>query len=121
MKLLLAEDDPHNRDMLSRRLLRRGYEVLMAENGQQAVERAIETPPDLILMDIAMPVLDGWQAMQRIRTAHPRLPVIVLSAHSLADDRKRALATGACAYLSKPVDFDLLLQTISQQLHHPVS
>jgi two-component system, cell cycle response regulator DivK len=114
MKLLLAEDDPHNRDMLSRRLHRRGYEVLATEDGQQAVERTLNESPDLILMDIAMPVLNGWQAMERIRSIRPHLPIIVLSAHSLADDRERALASGACAYLSKPVDFDLLLQTIAR-------
>ena len=113
-KLLLAEDEPQNRDMLSRRLRRRGYEVLAAGDGLQAVERALNESPDLILMDIAMPGLNGWQAMARIRAVQPQLPIIVLSAHSLADDRERALASGACAYLSKPVDFDLLLQAIAR-------
>lgn len=113
-KLLLAEDDANNRDMLSRRLRRRGYEILATKDGLQAVESALNESPDLILMDIAMPALNGWQAMERIRAVRPQLPIIVLSAHSLVDDRERALASGACAYLSKPVDFDLLLQMIDR-------
>lgn len=116
MKLLLAEDDPRSRDMLVRRLRRRGFEVLEAADGQQAIDLALQARPQLVLMDIAMPKIDGWEAMAHIRRAAPEIPVVVLSAHSLAADRTRALQAGACAYLSKPVDFERLLAIIGHQL-----
>ncbi|PKY11281.1 hypothetical protein B1757_05710 [Acidithiobacillus marinus] len=114
MIVLVAEDDPRNRDMLVRRLIRRNYTVMEAENGLQAIEQVKRQKPDIILMDIAMPIVNGWEALEKIRFLYPEVPIIILSAHSMIDDQRRAITAGAAAYLSKPIDFERLLNTIEQ-------
>jgi CheY-like chemotaxis protein/anti-sigma regulatory factor (Ser/Thr protein kinase) len=116
--ILLVEDNEMNRDMLSRRLEKRGYRVLTAGDGAEAVERARAAGPDLILMDMGLPVLDGWEATRQIRAdpATRRVPVIGLSAHALPADRDRALAAGADDFDTKPVDFAQLLAKIEALL-----
>lgn len=114
MKLLLAEDDERNRDMLARRLRRRGFEVIEATNGQEAIDIALQTSPAAILMDLAMPHMNGWEAIDRIRSNDPKIPILVLTANSLSGERERALDLGAQAYLTKPVDFEMLLDVIAQ-------
>src|SRR5690606_23022600 len=114
MKILLVEDNEMNRDMLSRRLLRRGHEVVMAVDGQAAVSAAVEQLPDLVLMDMGLPVMDGWEATRRIkadaRTAS--IPVIALTAHAMAEDRERALEAGCDDFDTKPVDLARLIGKI---------
>ncbi|EHK53133.1 response regulator [Allomesorhizobium alhagi] len=117
-RILLVEDNEMNRDMLSRRLSRRGFEVLIAENGQSGVELTISERPDLILMDMSLPVMDGWEATRRIKAdpATSRIPVIALSAHAMTSDREMALAAGCDDYDSKPVDLSRLVMKIEQLL-----
>ena len=114
MKILLVEDNELNRDMLSRRLERRGYEVVVALEGQQAVDLAASAAPDLILMDMSLPVMDGWEAARRIRDGNgtARIPIIALTAHAMAGDRERALAAGCDDYDTKPIDLPRLLGKI---------
>jgi two-component system, cell cycle response regulator DivK len=114
-KILLVEDNEMNRDMLSRRLTRKGFEVVMALDGQQAVEAAAAQNPDLILMDMSLPVIDGWEATRRIKAAAATsgIPVIALTAHAMADDRDKALAAGCDDYDTKPVDLPRLLDKIN--------
>jgi CheY-like chemotaxis protein len=113
-KILLVEDNEMNRDMLSRRLVKKGYELVMAMDGEQAVEMAGTESPDLILMDISLPGLDGWEATRRIK-ARPEtrsIPVIALTAHAMAGDREKCLAAGCDDYDTKPVEFKRLLEKI---------
>jgi two-component system, cell cycle response regulator DivK len=114
-KILLVEDNEMNRDMLSRRLTRKGFEVVMALDGQQAVEAAAAQSPDLILMDMSLPVIDGWEATRRIKAAAATsgIPVIALTAHAMADDRDKALAAGCDDYDTKPVDLPRLVEKIN--------
>jgi CheY-like chemotaxis protein len=114
-KILLVEDNEMNRDMLSRRLIRKGYEVVMAIDGQQAVEAASSLSPDLILMDMSLPVIDGWEATRQIKAAPDTraIPVIALTAHAMSDDRDKALQAGCDDYDTKPVDLPRLLDKIS--------
>ena len=114
-KILLVEDNEMNRDMLSRRLIRKGYEVVMALDGQQAVEAANSQSPDLILMDMSLPVIDGWEATRQIKAAPATraIPVIALTAHAMSDDREKALEAGCDDYDTKPVDLPRLLDKIS--------
>lgn len=117
-KILLVEDNEMNRDMLSRRLERRGYQVVIATDGQEGVARAVEEKPDLILMDMSLPVKDGWTATREIK-ADARLaatPVIALTAHAMSGDRERAMEAGCDDYDTKPVEFDRLLSKIQQLL-----
>ncbi len=117
-KLLLVEDNEMNRDMLSRRLERKGFQVVMAVDGQQGVELARSESPDLILMDMSLPVLDGWEATRRIK-AEPKtsaIPVIALTAHAMAGDRQKALDAGANDYDTKPVELPRLLEKIQALL-----
>ena len=116
--ILLVEDNPLNRDMLTKRLQRKDYEVTWAENGQIAVEKAKSEKPDLILMDLSLPVMDGWQATQMIKgdEATKSIPIIVLTAHAMPDDREKALAIGADEYDTKPIDFKGLLEKINALL-----
>ncbi|AEH84088.1 response regulator (plasmid) [Sinorhizobium meliloti WSM1022] len=117
-KILLVEDNEMNRDMLSRRLSRRGFDVLIAENGKAGVELAESQKPDLILMDMSLPVMDGWEATRRIK-ANPltsAIPVIALTAHAMASDREMALEAGCDDYDSKPVDLPQLVRKIEQLL-----
>ena len=117
-KILLVEDNEMNRDMLSRRLTRRGYEVVMATDGQEGVNLAASSAPDVILMDMSLPVIDGWEATKRIKAdpATSALPVIALTAHAMSGDREQALAAGCDDYDTKPIEFDRLLGTIAAQL-----
>ena len=115
MRLLLAEDNTLNRDMLARRLRRRGHEVIETSNGGQALERsAVMPPPDAVLLDLDMPVIDGWGVLRALRDMGLNMPVLILSAHSLKEDRRRATELGVAAYLSKPLDFDELLLRLAQ-------
>ncbi len=113
-KILLVEDNETNRDMLSRRLLRKGYDVVMAEDGEQAVRMATSECPDLILMDMSLPVLDGWEATRRVKSgeATRSIPVIALTAHAMAGDRERALEAGCDDYDTKPIELPRLLDKI---------
>ena len=118
MKLLLVEDNEMNRDMLSRRLLRRGYEIVMAVDGGEGVEMAGSTQPDLILMDMSLPVIDGWEATRRIKAAEAtrHIPIIGLTAHAMAGDREKAIEAGCDDYDTKPVELDRLIAKIQALL-----
>ena len=111
-KVLLVEDNEMNRDMLSRRLTRNGYDVLIAVNGQEGVDMAGSEKPDLILMDMSLPVLDGWEATRRLKAdpATAAIPVIALTAHAMDSDREKALAAGCDDFDTKPIDLPRLLE-----------
>ena len=111
MRILLIEDNEMNRDMLSRRLMRSGYEVLLANDGQAGIDTAQKERPDLILMDMSLPVIDGWEATRRIKAndASRRIPVIALTAHAMAGDREKAMEVGCDDYDTKPVEIARLL------------
>lgn len=113
-KILLVEDNEDNRDMLSRRLERKGYSVVMAIDGQEGVDMAASETPDVILMDMSLPVIDGWEATRMIKsgTTTAQIPVIALTAHAMASDRDKALEAGCDDYDTKPVDFQRLLSKI---------
>jgi two-component system, cell cycle response regulator DivK len=117
-KILLVEDNEMNRDMLSRRLGRRGFTVVLAEDGQQGVDLARAERPDLILMDMSLPVKDGWEATREIKADAElaRIPVIALTAHAMAGDRERVLAAGCDDYDTKPIELDRLLGKIDALL-----
>jgi len=117
-KILLVEDNEMNRDMLSRRLKRRNFEVRIAEDGARALTEAAEFGPDLILMDMSLPVIDGWEATRRLKAdpATAAIPVIALTAHAMVSDREAALAAGCDDYDSKPVDLPRLLGKIDALL-----
>ena len=110
-KVLLVEDNEMNRDMLSRRLKRKGYEVLIAVDGQQGVEMAGSESPELILMDMSLPVLDGWDATRQLKAAPETqaIPIIALTAHAMAGDREQALEAGCDDYDIKPIELKRLL------------
>ncbi|MCZ6754948.1 MAG: response regulator [Gemmatimonadetes bacterium] len=117
-KILLVEDNEMNRDMLSRRLIRKGYEVDMAVDGRQGVEMAATGAYDLVLMDMGLPDIDGWEATRQIR-AHPAvgtIPIIALTAHAMAGDREKALEAGCDDYDTKPIELPRLLGKIEGQL-----
>ena len=117
-KILLVEDNEMNRDMLSRRLQRKGYEVIIAQDGEQALALAPLEEPDLILMDVSLPTMDGWQVTQLLKrhksTRH--VPVIALTAHALSSDRERAFEVGCDDYDTKPVEFARLSEKIENLL-----
>ena len=115
-KVLLVEDNELNRDMLSRRLQRRGYDVSLAFDGQHALDQAAAVQPDVILMDMDLPVLNGWDATKKLRgdPALRDIPVIALTAHALPADRQRAMEAGCDGYQSKPIEFADLLEKIEQ-------
>jgi len=116
--ILLVEDNEMNRDMLSRRLRKRGFEVAMAVEGVQGVEMAKSSSYDLILMDMSLPGLDGWEAARQLRAdpATARVPIIALTAHAMSGDREKALDAGCNDYDTKPVDLERLLAKIEQLL-----
>jgi CheY-like chemotaxis protein len=122
-KLLLVEDNEMNRDMLTRRLQRRGYEIITAVNGHEAVASAGAHSPDLILMDMSLPILDGWQATRVIKgaTGTRDIPVIALTAHALREDREQALAAGCDEFETKPVDLEVLIRKVELLLTRPLS
>ncbi len=117
-KILLVEDNEMNRDMLSRRLERKGYEVVIAVDGQAGVDMASSAGPDLILMDLSLPVMDGWEATRRIKAdaATQNIPVIALTAHAMAGDEQKALEAGCDDYDTKPVELNRLLGKITDLL-----
>ena len=117
-KILLVEDNEMNRDMLSRRLLKKSYEVVIAVDGEQALEMSLAEAPDLILMDISLPGLDGWEATRRLK-ARPEtqaIPIIALTAHAMAGDKEKCLEAGCDDYDTKPVEFPRLLGKIQDLL-----
>ena len=118
-KILIVEDNEMNRDMLSRRLIRKGYEVVIAVDGQQGVTMAAGEKPDLILMDMSLPVIDGWTATRQIKEDHAlsTIPIIALTAHAMEPDRDKALEAGCDGYDTKPVDLKRLLGKIDQLLN----
>jgi two-component system cell cycle response regulator DivK len=120
-KILLVEDNEMNRDMLSRRLLRKGFEVVMAVDGGQAVMMAESEHPDLILMDMSLPVIDGWEATRRVKAAEKtaHIPVIALTAHAMSGDREKALDAGCDDYDTKPIEMPRLLEKIDALLVRP--
>ena len=117
-KILLVEDNEMNRDMLSRRLERRGYEVVIAVDGQQGVDLAQSTRPDLILMDMSLPVIDGWEATRQLKAKDEikATPIIALTAHAMSGDREKALEAGCDDYDTKPIEFSRLLAKIEVAL-----
>jgi CheY-like chemotaxis protein len=115
MKILLVEDNEMNRDMLSRRLNRNGFEVVIAVNGQEGVDLAASAKPDLILMDMSLPILDGWEATRQVK-ANPEtsgIPVIALTAHAMVQDKERAMAAGCDEFDTKPIELPRLLEKIN--------
>ena len=116
--ILLVEDNELNRDMLSRRLVRNGYDVIIAEDGAKGLSAATDGKPDLILMDMSLPVMDGWEATRRLK-AEPQtraIPVIALTAHAMSSDREKAVAAGCDDYDTKPVELERLLAKIERLL-----
>jgi two-component system, cell cycle response regulator DivK len=118
-KILLVEDNEMNRDMLSRRLQRKGYRVVLALDGQNGVEMTQTEAPNLILMDMSLPVLDGWEATRRLKadSATRHIPIIALTAHAMSSDREKALEAGCDDYDTKPVELPRLLAKIDALLH----
>ena len=117
-KILLVEDQEMNRDMLSRRLKKRGYDVAIAVDGAEGVEKSKSENPDLILMDISLPVMNGYEATQSIKgdAATSAIPIVALTAHAMSTDREKALEAGCDAYETKPVELPRLLETIEKLL-----
>lgn len=114
-RILLVEDNEMNRDMLSRRLARKGFEVLLAVDGEEAVAITLEQQPDIVLLDMNLPLKDGWTAAREIRAdgRGQHVPIIALTAHAMSDDRARALGAGCDDYETKPLDFARLLGKIA--------
>ena len=120
-KILLVEDNEMNRDMLSRRLARKGHEMVMALDGAEGVAKAQADPPDLILMDMSLPVLDGWEATRRLK-ADPTtrdIPIIALTAHAMSSDEQKAREAGCDDFDTKPIELERLLGKIQTQLDRP--
>jgi CheY-like chemotaxis protein len=117
-KILLVEDNEMNRDMLSRRLVRKGYEVIIAGDGESGVAMARSGNPDLILMDMSLPVIDGWEATRQIKATPDlfKIPIIALTAHAMATDRDKALEAGCNEYDTKPIEIERLLGKIERLL-----
>ena len=115
MKILLVEDNELNRDMLTRRLKRKGFTVLCAENGQEGIDVAKSETPDIILMDLSLPVVDGWTAAERLKAdaTTKSIPIIALTAHAMKGDREKALEAGCDDYDTKPIDLERLLDKIN--------
>ena len=120
LKILLVEDNELNRDMLSRRLERRGYRVILAEDGQQGVAMAHSEAPHLILMDMSLPVMDGWEATRILKSDErtSAIPIIALTAHAMSTDREKAFAAGCDDYGTKPVEMSELLKKITALLNN---
>ncbi len=117
-KILLVEDNEMNRDMLSRRLAKKGFEVVIAVDGRSGLDMAASESPELILLDMSLPVMDGWEVARNLKAddSLKGIPVIALTAHAMAGDREKALEAGCDDYDTKPVDFKRLLGKISQML-----
>jgi CheY-like chemotaxis protein len=117
-RILIVEDNDMNLDMLSRRLQRQGYQILAARDGRAGVEQALAEKPDLILMDMSLPVMDGWEATRSIK-AHPEtesIPVVALTAHAMQSDREKAMEAGCDDYYTKPIELPGLLEIIDRLL-----
>jgi CheY-like chemotaxis protein len=119
-KILLVEDNEMNRDMLSRRLARNGFEIVMAVNGQEGLDLASSENPDLILLDMSLPVVDGWEAARRLKAdvGTAKIPVIALTAHAMVQDKEKALAAGCDDFDTKPVELPRLLEKINTLLRN---
>lgn len=119
-KILLVEDNDMNRDMLSRRLARNGFEIVMAVNGQEGLDLASSENPDLILLDMSLPVVDGWEAARRLKAdaGTAKIPVIALTAHAMVQDKEKALAAGCDDFDTKPVELPRLLEKINTLLRN---
>ena len=115
MKILIVEDNEMNRDMLSRRLIKKGFEIIIAVDGEEGVKKTLSEKPDLILMDMSLPVMDGWEATKKLKsnTETSKIPIIALTAHAMAQDKEKALAAGCDEYDTKPIDLNRLLSKIS--------
>jgi CheY-like chemotaxis protein len=113
-KILVIEDNESSRDMLARRLSRRGYHVILAADGQCGIAMAHEQSPDLIVMDMSLPEIDGWEATRRLKAdpATRAIPIVALTAHAMASDRKKAMDAGCDDYHTKPVDFESLVRSL---------
>lgn len=122
-KLLLVEDNELNRDMLARRLEKRGFQLVIATDGLMGIAMAQKEMPDLILMDMSLPGLDGWQASRQLKSdnATSRIPIIALTAHAMAEDREKAMAAGCDEYETKPVELTSLLAKIQALLPKPTA
>ncbi|MGH6676926.1 MAG: response regulator [Xanthobacteraceae bacterium] len=119
-KILLVEDNEMNRDMLSRRLTRNGFEIVIAVNGQEGLDFASSESPDLILLDMSLPVIDGWEAARRLKAdaTTAKIPVIALTAHAMVQDKDKALAAGCDDFDTKPVELPRLLEKINSLLRN---
>ena len=117
-KILLVEDNELNRDMLSRRLIRRGFDVTIAVDGGQGADMAVSESPDLILLDMSLPVMNGWEVAQKLKadSATQNIPIIALTAHAMGGDREKALDAGCNEYETKPVEFKRLLEKMNSFL-----
>ena len=117
-KILLVEDNDMNRDMLSRRLERKGHQITIATDGQQAIDLVTAQKPDLVLMDMSLPVIDGWEATRRLKASDATrpIPIIALTAHAMAEDERKAREAGCDDYDTKPVELDRLLQKMDALL-----
>ena len=120
-KILYVEDNPDNVYMLTRRLKKKGFELIIAGDGQEGIDKAIEENPDLILMDLSLPTMDGWTATAKIKEIEQvkNIPIIALSAHAMPEHRDRALKAGCSDYDTKPVDIKRLLSKIGQYIELP--
>ena len=116
MKILIIEDNELNLDMLTRRLERKGFSIIAAKDGLSGIERANQEKPELIIMDLSLPILDGWDAAKKLKGDHATksIPIIALTAHAMKGDREKALNAGCDEYDTKPVDFDRLLGKIGK-------
>ena len=116
MKILLVEDNELNRDMLSRRLMKRGFSVITAINGQEGIDKAIDEKPNLILMDLSLPIVNGWDATRTLKSnvETSKIPIIALTAHAMPEDRTKALDAGCDEYDTKPIEFSRLLKKIDR-------
>jgi CheY-like chemotaxis protein len=114
VRIMLVEDNEVNRDMLSRRLTKRGYDVINTVDGQQCLDLVTKNPPDIILLDMSLPVIDGWEAARRLKgnPATKDIPIIALTAHAMAGDREKCMEAGCDDYATKPVEFKQLLDKI---------
>ena len=113
--ILIVEDNEMNRDMLSRRLIKKGFEIIIAVDGEEGVKKTLNEKPDLILMDMSLPVMDGWEATKKLKSNSDtsKIPIIALTAHAMAQDKEKALAAGCDEYDTKPIDLNRLLNKIS--------
>jgi CheY-like chemotaxis protein len=118
-KILIVEDNPKNRDMLSRRLIKRGYEIVMAEDGQEGIDMTTSEMPDLILLDLSLPVMDGWDVAKHLKgdDATKHIPIIALTAHAMSGDREKSLEAGCDEYETKPIRLPDLLAKMEALLN----